>query len=77
MRVEEAVQTLTDIKNEAENGVCYVTENDVNVLRMAIKSLEAWSKIKKETTNWHNIKLTIDQYEFLDIVEPYLAEVEE
>ena len=51
-------------------------EEQKEYLDIAIKSLEAWDKVKKETTNWHNAKLTIDQYEFLDIIEPYLSELE-
>lgn len=81
MTNEEAIEYNKNLKmymkiSDKTQPCKFLKENHI-ALDMAIKSLEAWEKVKKETTNWHNTKLTIGQYEmFLDIVEPYLSELE-
>lgn len=79
-RETSGIDSQCNNHNCDECALCYgqgTTGEQKKALVMAVKSLEAWEKVKKETTNWHNIKLTIEQYEFLDIIEPYLSEVEE
>ena len=81
MTIEEAIDYNKNLrmymKISDKNQPCKFLNENYIALDMAIKSLEAWEKLKKETTNWHNTKLTIGQYEmFLDIVEPYLSELE-
>ena len=81
MTIEEAIDYNKNLrmymKISDKYQPCKFLEENHIALDMAIKSLEAWEKLKKETTNWHNTKLTIGQYEmFLDIVEPYLSELE-
>ena len=64
MTIEEAIFVLNCVE---AHGVC------IEAKKMAIKSLEAWEKVKEEINSMPNI---IYRWNALEIIDKHFAEIE-
>ena len=66
MTIKDAIFVLNCV--EAHNGICNEAKE------MAIKSLEAWEKVKEEIKSMPNI---IYRWDAVEIIDKHLSEVSE
>ena len=73
--------TNEEVIYELETNIDYKTEKIKEACQMAIRSLEAWGKVKDEIEEWHNKRctsLTWNNYKVItEIIDKHLREVEE
>lgn len=79
MTVEEAIKKLKEQQNEFnEHCIDYAGINEA--YNMAIKSLEAWEKVKEDILKLEGLRYSsgvrVYQDEVIDIIDKYMKETE-
>ena len=74
MKIEEAIDILSDNHTVLYSHGDYTEQEENEALSMAIKSLEAWEKVKEEIKSMPNI---IYRWNAVEIIDKYLTKVSE